>query len=270
MAKQTIKNPIIFISHVTEDAEIALALKEWLETKFAGSIEIFVSSDKKESLSGGKDWWDTIRKYLKKADVFLVLLSARAINRRWIYFETGGAYFLGKDPIPLTLNTKITDWNPPLSQLQAYDLVQPKDIHALIHVIAKELNRKATDDGIELSKKLVTLDIKTSGNLPAKSNVVSEDATAPRTLSDTDASIFIEGWYKKLPNEEKYLPITYSVVDKTLTLQPGTTERLIEDVIKRYSEYIQVKSRGKEAIMFEQKLMTNVAVAPRSYNAGRW
>lgn len=250
MAKQKISNPIIFISHVTEDAEIVLALKDWLETKFAGSIEIFVSSDKKESLSGGKDWWDTIRKYLKKADVFLVLLSARAINRRWIYFETGGAYFLGKEPIPLTLNTNITDWNPPLSQLQAYDLVKPKDIHALIHVIAKDLNRKATDDGVELSKKLVELDGKIFRNLPAKNNVVSEDATESRNLSDGDALIRIEDWYKKLSNQDKLSAIVYSEVDKTLRLQPGTAKKLIESAVESYSQNIRVKNKAENTIMF--------------------
>ncbi|MBX7046975.1 MAG: toll/interleukin-1 receptor domain-containing protein [Ignavibacteria bacterium] len=148
--------PLIFISHVTEDAEIAKTIGDWIKQKYANSITTFISS---ENLSGGDDWWRTIRKNLKKADLILVILTKRALNRPWIYFESGGGYFLETRTIPLVLDINIKDdFKPPLSQFQYYNLGFPISLKRLIEDINEEFKpRNAIEDGVEISKKLVTL-----------------------------------------------------------------------------------------------------------------
>ena len=44
----------IFISHITEEAEVAISLKELIEQHFPGPPKIFVSSDG-ESIKMGRD-----------------------------------------------------------------------------------------------------------------------------------------------------------------------------------------------------------------------
>ena len=51
--------PIVFISHITEEAELALKLKELIESSFLEMIEVFVSSDE-TSISAGSRWLDNI------------------------------------------------------------------------------------------------------------------------------------------------------------------------------------------------------------------
>lgn len=146
--------PIIFISHVHEDVKLAVVLTEWLTERFAGGIEFFVSSDKNRGLIGGDEWWDKIKAKLRNADIVFVILSQRALNRPWIYFEAGGAYFLGKRTIPLRIGVNISEFRPPLSTLQSYLLSNSSDMSALITTVNNELDRNAHDDGLQISKKL--------------------------------------------------------------------------------------------------------------------
>jgi len=51
---------IIFISHIQEDAEIAKEMKSFLQEKFLGMIDVFVSAHG-DSIGPGKDWNNTIK-----------------------------------------------------------------------------------------------------------------------------------------------------------------------------------------------------------------
>jgi len=117
-----VEKHIIFISHVHEDASLAKTIQQWLTKRLAGSLEIFVSSDKEKSLQGGNDWWDTIKEKLRASQLVLVLVTKRSKDRKWIYFESGGSYFLEKTTIPLLIgNLKISELTEPLSKLIAYN-----------------------------------------------------------------------------------------------------------------------------------------------------
>lgn len=54
---------IVFISHITQEADLALKLKELIEGSFLGMIEVFVSSDE-TSISAGSRWLDNITESL--------------------------------------------------------------------------------------------------------------------------------------------------------------------------------------------------------------
>jgi hypothetical protein len=53
----------LFISHISEEASLALVLKDWIESSFAGQCQVFVSSDK-DDIPAGSRWLDEIDKAL--------------------------------------------------------------------------------------------------------------------------------------------------------------------------------------------------------------
>jgi hypothetical protein len=59
---------LVFISHITEEQEVALAFKDLIESSFLGMIEIFVSSDH-DNIRMGQKWIDQISNALKECAV---------------------------------------------------------------------------------------------------------------------------------------------------------------------------------------------------------
>lgn len=128
--------PVVFVSHIHEDAAIAGCLKAFLDRAFAGVFDIFVSGDG-ASIKAGDNWSAKLESALTEASLVIALMSPAAMDRRWIYFECGGAYFARKRVIPVSCRTlKVPQLEPPLSWLQAVDGVQPAAVEQLIHTIA--------------------------------------------------------------------------------------------------------------------------------------
>lgn len=90
----------IFISHVSEETDLAVAVKERLVNDFLGLVDVFMSSDT-ESISGGAMWLKSIEAALKSSKVLVVLCSRLSIQRPWISFETGFAWGRGIPIFPL-------------------------------------------------------------------------------------------------------------------------------------------------------------------------
>lgn len=136
-----VKEKIIFISHISEEAPIALALQGLLKTMFK-NIPVFVSSDY-DSILSGKKCYDTIVKGAQSAKVVLVLLSEQSMHSPWVNFEAGiGAGSFG-EVIPIVARNLTIDEVPePLKFLQVRDLRDPKGVGALIRHVAKYLEQK--------------------------------------------------------------------------------------------------------------------------------
>lgn len=128
--------PIIFVSHIHEDAQIAYCLKCYLDETFLGFFKIFVSSDG-ASIRAGDNWSSSIEDALTEADLVLALITEKAKDRRWIYFECGGAYFARKRVIPICCrNFPVAQLASPLSWLQAIDGADVGGVIQLIETIA--------------------------------------------------------------------------------------------------------------------------------------
>ena len=91
---------LVFISHIAEEKEVAIAVKELIESSFLGLIEVFVSSDQ-HSIGMGQKWLDQISAALKECVVEIVLCSPKSINRPWINFEAGAGWVRDISVIPL-------------------------------------------------------------------------------------------------------------------------------------------------------------------------
>jgi hypothetical protein len=111
----------LFISHVSEDETIALAVKSYLESVFLNTL-VFVSG---RDLSGGEVWVEELRAKLQAATAIVAIMSDRSIDNTWVYFEAGTG-FLQNRTIPLRLeDVSIEDLGAPLNLLQVRKLDEP-------------------------------------------------------------------------------------------------------------------------------------------------
>jgi hypothetical protein len=135
--------PTLFISHSREDAELALALKQRLESLFSRSVEIFVSSDI-ASVHAASMWLPSVRAAIDRAALVVVLVSRQSLTRPWVNFEAGAAFILDKPILPACLGGLIPDELPiPFKLFQAVDLREEAGIRALFARVASLL----PDDG---------------------------------------------------------------------------------------------------------------------------
>ncbi|MFZ2727397.1 MAG: toll/interleukin-1 receptor domain-containing protein [Methylococcaceae bacterium] len=133
----------IFISHITQEKEIAYAIKNLLEDKFLGTISVFVSSHE-ESLPMGDDWISTIKKSMIDCHLLIVICSPISIVRPWINFEAGAGWIKGIPVIPLCHSGLTPDKLPvPINSFQGGTLNRKEDITRLFNRIASLFNMKA-------------------------------------------------------------------------------------------------------------------------------
>ncbi len=169
MTQNNKDKPIVFVSHVEEDAAIASKIKMWLENNLLEGVEVFVSSD--EGIKPGDKWEERIIEKLRNCSIALVVCTQMSIRQPWINFEAGGAWVKGGRVIPLCYHSQKKDTLPrPLSSLQALDLSEPDDINELLKIIAKEAGLRTPNvnpnELIKLLPQRNYEELSVSGKLP--------------------------------------------------------------------------------------------------------
>ncbi|MFX0141511.1 MAG: TIR domain-containing protein [Candidatus Hodarchaeota archaeon] len=140
---------IIFISHIHEDSKIAIALSNWIEKHYLGFFNVFVSSDG-ASIKAGDNWSTVLELSLKNADLMFVIITQESLNKKWINFEVGGAYFLEKRIVPICCKKlKIKDIDTPLSWLQAIEGWDPSQAKKIPEIISESFNIKCPNIDIK-------------------------------------------------------------------------------------------------------------------------
>ena len=81
----------MFLSHIHEEKELAITIKEALESEFAGFIDVFVSSDG-VSIPAGSNFLKLIEDGLVNCLGALYLISPASVKRNWINFELGAVW----------------------------------------------------------------------------------------------------------------------------------------------------------------------------------
>lgn len=145
----------VFISHITEEAPIALALKDFIAESFLGKISVFVSSDPKDLLIG-ENWLEKIPEAMKKSKVFLICCSPLSLTRPWINFEAGCGWMTGEKVIPICYLGQLKNQLPfPLIARQALE-IEAKDFgDSLLETLSESFDsRKPRYDPKELRQKL--------------------------------------------------------------------------------------------------------------------
>lgn len=132
--------PLIFISHITEEAYVASELELMLEDAFLGSFSFFVSSNP-NSLRAGSESHRTIFDDLKKASAAIVVTSPKSKKREWINFEAGAAWGRGVPVIPAYHSgLEIAELGYPLQALQAVNLTDEASVKNILITLAELLD----------------------------------------------------------------------------------------------------------------------------------
>ena len=130
---------VIFISHINEEAKIAIALKGWIESSLIGQCDVFVSSDQ-DDIPAGSKWLDKINNALEEATVLIVLCSQNSLSRPWINFETGCGWIKGVPILPICHSgQRKASLPPPISMFQAVDVQESDFVDSFLSGLAKLL-----------------------------------------------------------------------------------------------------------------------------------
>lgn len=130
--------PNIFISHIHENKEITLIIKDLIDIIFENALNIFVSSDV-ESIDLGEEWLLKTNDELRQCDIMLLLCSPESIRRPWVAFEAGVGWSKGIKVVPLCcLGLTISNLPLPFNRWQAANVNREDSLNRLMKIIAKE------------------------------------------------------------------------------------------------------------------------------------
>lgn len=117
--------PTIFISHASEEIDLAIIIKSRLEMDFMGLPNVFVSSDG-ESILAGEKWLERINSVLSASDIEIILCSPTSLQRPWVNFEAGAGWIKGIPVIPICHSGISPSTLPvPLNMLQGINATDP-------------------------------------------------------------------------------------------------------------------------------------------------
>lgn len=144
----------IFVSHISEEAEVAAALRGMLEKDFLGLVRFFASTDIR-SIGAGEDWLSAIKTAMNKAKILLVLCSQSSVEKPWVQFEIGAAWMKGLLIVPVCHSGMTVDeLEPPLSQRHGVELGTALGLERLYARIAERLQLPKPPELDDLPGKL--------------------------------------------------------------------------------------------------------------------
>jgi hypothetical protein len=130
--------PSIFISHIADEKDAALAIQEMIEGIFLHT-EVYMSSSPVSNPAGAA-WYDKMIEQLRDASAIIIVCSERSIDRPWVNFETGSGIIRNVPVIPLILSgLDISSIRIPFSLLQAKSASNEKDLVELINSLTAVL-----------------------------------------------------------------------------------------------------------------------------------
>lgn len=130
---------LVFISHITEEKELAKILSEEIKKSYLGMLDTFVSSDG-ESLPSGGRWLDKIDQALNQSAIQISLCSPQSLKRPWINFEAGASWIRKIPVIPLCHSgLKKNELPIPLSLLQGANISDQNDLQCMFQELTKTL-----------------------------------------------------------------------------------------------------------------------------------
>lgn len=81
----------IFLSHIHEESDLAVLIKQAVENEFSGFVDVFVSSDG-TSIPAGANFLERIEEGLVSCIGAIYLISPDSVKRPWISFELGAVW----------------------------------------------------------------------------------------------------------------------------------------------------------------------------------
>lgn len=139
------KKETIFFSHSSRDKEAMNYLKNIIDEKTGGTLNIFLSSDG-ESIPFGTNWIHSIEQGLNEAIIMYVFITPNSIKSEWIYFESGYAYSKKVRVIPIGFGVDISELKPPLNLLQGFNLTSYEGLNNIVKILNDECQTRFYED----------------------------------------------------------------------------------------------------------------------------
>ena len=128
---------VVFISHIREEAPVAVVLQKMIRNAFLGFVKPFVSSDG-ESIQAGQKWLSSVESALTEAVIEIVLCSPQSIQKPWINFEAGAGWIRKIPVIPVChLGLEVSQLPIPLALLQGVAATDTEGLEQLVATIAR-------------------------------------------------------------------------------------------------------------------------------------
>ena len=127
----------VFISFVHEDEKVAESVQRYITEQLKLTGDVFLSSDQWQVFAG-EVWLDRIKGELTEAEVVILMLSKRSVDRPWVNFEAGAAWLRDKPIVPVCYGNMTKGSLPkPYSGIQALDL--PSEKYYMVCSVAHHL-----------------------------------------------------------------------------------------------------------------------------------
>lgn len=144
----------LFVSHISEEAEVAALLQDMLKSDFIGMVKLFASSDV-ASIQLGDEWPRIIRKAIDKSPAMFVLCSKASLKRPWVHFEIGAAWMKGRTILPVCHSgLKPSELPLPLASLQGIELGTEAGLKKLYATVASLLGMHETPPVKDMAARL--------------------------------------------------------------------------------------------------------------------
>lgn len=131
-----VEDQSIFISHASEDHQLAHAWQVLIRIISSGAITPWYSGDKRAGGGIGiEEWRMKISNVLSEAKHILVLLTPGSNERPWVLFESGIAFGQKKDIIPVVHFMEKTEVHDIFKGLEVYDGRNEKDVFKLLQLM---------------------------------------------------------------------------------------------------------------------------------------
>jgi len=132
--------PVVFISHSSKDADLALALVDLLKAAFhLTADQIRCSSVDGYRLPVGVNTESKLREEVNAAKVVVGLITPSALVSYYVMFELGARWGAGLFLAPLLAGVKASDLQGPIALLNALSADNETQLHQLIQDISPQL-----------------------------------------------------------------------------------------------------------------------------------
>ena len=128
----------LFLSHAAIDKQLAEKLAIEIETR--GTYRVFLAA-RPGDIAPGREWQSEIKRRLREADAYVVLLTPASTERPWVSFETGAAWMTDRLLLPILAAGLSREEVPdPIKSFQLYSIDDPTELEAVF----RELDSDAT------------------------------------------------------------------------------------------------------------------------------
>lgn len=229
------RNPMVFISHDTRDAEIAEAFSKLLGSVSAGVLKSFRSSDRKgnQGIEYGIEWYPEIMKKLESASDVVCLLTPNSINRPWILYEAGVAKGKLETPVHgVALGIPLASASTgPFAQFQNCDDAEDSLTRLVIQLVSRIPNAEPDRDVVKM--QVQTFNSRVGELLNANLSEPAVPETEESNTTSAVAKMFeeIKVMYQDLPSriERRFDPDRMSEIRRRRTsLHPRFLEEIVE------------------------------------------